>query len=328
MISVKGLNKDYAVAKRYENVSDYVKGIFKPKKEVIHAIKDVSFEVGDGEVIGFIGPNGAGKSTTIKMLTGIIVPTSGIIDIDGLTPYKNRKAYVQNIGVVFGQRSQLWWDLPVKDSFLLLKKIYKISDKTYKENLSLFSELLDLGNIINRPVRQLSLGQRMRCEVAASFLHNPKIVYLDEPTIGLDIVSKDSMRKIIKYLNKEKKCTIILTTHDVSDIENLCQRIIIINKGQLVCDSSIEEIRKLNNKKKYITVDLEDDVKININNVEVIEDQGKRKQLSFDNRIISMQQVLNQIGEFSNIINVDIQGKSIEEIIKDIYTGKTMYQEL
>lgn len=326
MIRVKGLNKDYAVSKRYENVSDYLKEIFKPKKEIIHAIKDVSFEVGDGEVIGFLGPNGAGKSTTIKMLTGIIVPTSGIINIDGITPYKNRKAYVKNIGVVFGQRSQLWWDLPVKDSFLLLKKIYKISDKTYKENLSLFSELLDLANIMNRPVRQLSLGQRMRCEVAASFLHNPKIVYLDEPTIGLDIVSKDSLRKIIKYLNKEKKCTIILTTHDVSDIENLCQRIIIINKGQLVFDWGIEAIRKLNNKKKYMTVDLEDDVKLNIDNVEVLEEQGKRKQLSFDNRIISVQQVLNQIGKFTNVINVDIQGKSIEEIIKDIYTGRTMYK--
>lgn len=323
MISVRNLNKDFIVSKSYKNVGEYVRGIFRPQKEIIHAIKDISFNIGDGEVVGFIGPNGAGKSTTIKMLTGIIVPTSGSIEVDGITPYRNRKSYVKNIGVVFGQRSQLWWDLPVNDSFLLLKKIYKISDKDYKENLSLFSELLDFKNIINRPVRQLSLGQRMRCEIAASFLHNPKIVYLDEPTIGLDIISKDGVRKIIKYLNKEKKCTIMLTTHDVSDIEDLCERIITINKGQLVCDSGIGEIRNLNNQKKYMTVDLENDVLFNFDNVHIISDQGKRKKLCFDNRIISVQQVIQQIGSITNIINIDIQGKPIEEIIKDIYTGKT-----
>lgn len=325
MISVRNLNKDFIVSKSYKNVGEYVRRIFSPKKEIIHAIKNISFEIGDGEVVGFIGPNGAGKSTTIKMLTGIIVPTSGSIEVDGITPYKSRKSYVKNIGVVFGQRSQLWWDLPVQDSFLLLKKIYKVSDKEYKENLSLFSEILDLENIINRPVRQLSLGQRMRCEIAASFLHSPKIVYLDEPTIGLDIVSKDGVRKIIKYLNKEKKCTIMLTTHDVSDIDDLCQRIMIVNKGHLVCDSGIEEIRSLNNQKKYMTVDLEDDISFDFNHVQVVAEQGKRKKLCFDNSIISVQQVIQQIGEITNVVNLDIQGKPIEEIIKDIYTGKTSY---
>ena len=275
-------------------------------------------------MVGFIGPNGAGKSTTIKMLTGIITPTSGVIDINGLSPNNNRKKYVKDIGVVFGQRSQLWWDLPVIDSFLLLKDIYKVPEKNYKKNMELFDDLLELHKIIYRPVRQLSLGQRMRCEIAASFIHDPKIVYLDEPTIGLDIISKEGIREIIKYLNMEKKCTVILTTHDMSDIEDLCKRIMIINEGKLVFDSSIQEIKLMGNQNKYMTVDMKDDININHEYIQVIEDEGKRKKIMFDHNIISTQRVIQELMSVTDIVNLDIHGKQIEEIIKEIYVGNDM----
>lgn len=324
MIKVEKLNKEYTIKKRYGNLREYMKEMTFKKKEVIHAVTDLSFEIAQGEMVGFIGPNGAGKSTTIKMLTGIITPTSGVIDINGLSPSNNRKKYVKDIGVVFGQRSQLWWDLPVIDSFLLLKDIYKVPEKNYKKNMELFDDLLELHKIIYRPVRQLSLGQRMRCEIAASFIHDPKIVYLDEPTIGLDIISKEGIREIIKYLNMEKKCTVILTTHDMSDIEDLCKRIMIINEGKLVFDSSIQEIKLMGNQNKYMTVDMKDDININHEYIQVIEDEGKRKKIMFDHNIISTQCVIQELMSVTDIVNLDIHGKQIEEIIKEIYVGNDM----
>ena len=233
-IEVKNLNKTFKVAKKESGLKGAIKSFIKREYKLIHAVKDVSFSIEKGEIIGYIGPNGAGKSTTIKILSGILTPDSGSVKIGKMIPWKDRKRYVKNIGVVFGQRSQLWWDIPAIDTFDLLKDIYEINDSDYERVKNDLIEKLNLKDIVNIPVRQLSLGQRMRCEIAASLLHEPEILFLDEPTIGLDAISKQLVRDFIKKLNKEKKTTIILTTHDMSDIEALAKRIILIGKGQVL----------------------------------------------------------------------------------------------
>ena len=244
IIKLKGISKSFYINKRDGGTKNAIKSFFKRKKEEIIALKDISFSIKNGEIVGYIGPNGAGKSTTIKIMCGILNPTSGECIINNQVPWKDRKKYVSQIGVVFGQRSQLWWDVPPVDSFELLKDIYKIPEDKYKENLNYLSKELDIEDIIKIPTRQLSLGQRMRCEIAASLLHDPKILFLDEPTIGLDAVSKLAVRDCIKRLNKDKKITVILTTHDMQDIEALTDRIILIGKGKILYDGSFKEIKK------------------------------------------------------------------------------------
>lgn len=243
MIKVEHVRKTYKVSKRNAGFASACKALLRREYEYIHALDDVSFTISDGEMVGYIGPNGAGKSSTIKILSGILTPEEGTCQIDGLTPWKNRIQHVKNIGVVFGQRTQLWWDVPVIDSFELLKEIYRINPHTYRHNLDLLTDMLNLSELLRTPVRQLSLGQRMRCEIAASLLHDPKILFLDEPTIGLDAVSKLAVREFILQLNKEKHTTVILTTHDMQDIEALTSRIILIGKGQILLDGTIEDIR-------------------------------------------------------------------------------------
>lgn len=244
MIELSHINKSFKVYKRQAGLKEAVKGLFNREYEEVHALRDISFHVGKGEIVGYIGPNGAGKSTTIKVMSGILTPDSGECRIAGLVPWQERQKYVKNIGVVFGQRSQLWWDVPVIDSFELLKEIYKISEATFKQNLDMFIELLSIGEIMKTPTRQLSLGQRMRCEIVASLLHNPDILFLDEPTIGLDAVSKLAVRDFIKEVNQEKKTTVVLTTHDTQDIEALASRIILIGKGQVLLDKPLESLQK------------------------------------------------------------------------------------
>jgi len=244
MITMEHVCKSYKVAKRNAGFGEACKALFRREYEEIHALKDVSFTIHDGEMVGYIGPNGAGKSSTIKILSGILTPDSGRCIVDGRVPWKNRIQHVGQIGVVFGQRTQLWWDVPVIDSFELLKDIYSISEKTYRSNLDELTELLNLGELLRTPVRQLSLGQRMRCEIAASLLHSPRILFLDEPTIGLDAVSKLAVRDFIKKQNKVHGTTVILTTHDMQDIEALTQRIILIGKGQILMDGALEDIKQ------------------------------------------------------------------------------------
>ncbi len=236
--------KSYKIAKRNAGFGAACKALFHREHELIHALSDVSFTIGDGEMVGYIGPNGAGKSSTIKILSGILTPDSGTVLVDGRIPHKNRIRHVREIGVVFGQRSQLWWDVPVIDSFELLKDIYSIPDSQYRKSLEELTELLNLKELLRSPTRQLSLGQRMRCEIAASLLHRPRILFLDEPTIGLDAVSKLAVRDFILQQNQNHKTTVILTTHDMQDIEALTNRIILIGKGRLLLDGTIDDIKK------------------------------------------------------------------------------------
>ena len=244
MITMENICKSYRVAKRNAGFGAACKALFHREYEVIEALKDISFTIGNGEMVGYIGPNGAGKSSTIKILSGILTPEEGTCRINGLIPWKNRIQHVKNIGVVFGQRTQLWWDVPVLDSFELLKEIYRIDPFIYRRNLEQLSHMLNLSELLKTPVRQLSLGQRMRCEIAASLLHDPKILFLDEPTIGLDAVSKLAVRDFILQLNREKNTTVILTTHDMQDIEALTNRVILIGKGKVLLDGTIDDIRK------------------------------------------------------------------------------------
>ena len=246
MITMEHVCKSYRIAKRNAGFKEACKALFNREYEVIHALRDVSFTIHDGEMVGYIGPNGAGKSSTIKILSGILTPDSGTVLVNGRVPYKNRIAHVREIGVVFGQRSQLWWDVPVIDSFELLKDIYSIPQPVYQQSLEELTELLDLKELLRAPVRQLSLGQRMRCEIAASLLHRPRILFLDEPTIGLDAVSKLAVRDFIRKQNREHKTTVLLTTHDMQDIEALASRIILIGKGEILMDGTLKDIKSGN----------------------------------------------------------------------------------
>ncbi len=243
MIQVEHMNKTFKVARRSAGFSEAVKALFHRETESVHALQDISFTIGDGEMVGYIGPNGAGKSSTIKILSGILTPDSGTCLINGRIPWKERKAHVKDIGVVFGQRSQLWWDVPVIDSFELLRDIYETPQPQYDKTLAELTELLSLGELVRTPARQLSLGQRMRCEIAASLLHNPKILFLDEPTIGLDAVSKLAVRDFIRKQNKKHRTTVLLTTHDMQDIEALAHRVLLIGKGQLLLDGTLADLK-------------------------------------------------------------------------------------
>lgn len=306
MIEVKHVKKYYKVAGRKEGLSASFKHLFSRTYETKKAVDDISFSIQKGEIVGFIGPNGAGKSTTIKMLSGILYPDCGEIMINGFIPYKQRKAYVKNIGVVFGQKSQLNWDLPLIESFELLKYIYKIPQEKYKKNLSKFTELLDMQDFINQPVRQLSLGQRMRGDIVCALLHSPEIVFFDEPTIGLDVVAKEKIREFIKYMNEKESTTMIFTTHDMQDIEKVCSRLIIIDKGTKIYDGSVEEI-----KNKYASA----------KTVEVLLEDGRKEKYTFDVNQTPMNQVMENLFSKFDIKDISICEPEIDGIIRDIYEG-------
>lgn len=244
MIQAEHLQKTFRVRKRNAGFKNAAKAFFSREYEEIHALNDVSFRIEDGEAVGYIGPNGAGKSSTIKILSGILTPDSGTCVIDGRVPWKDRRAHVSQIGVVFGQRSQLWWDVPVIDSFELIRDIYTVAEDVYKRNLRDLTDLLNLSEILKTPARSLSLGQRMRCEIAASLLHDPRILFLDEPTIGLDAVSKIAVREFVLDMNKRRGTTVILTTHDMQDVEALAQRVLLIGKGRILLDGTLDDIRR------------------------------------------------------------------------------------
>ena len=322
-IEVKKISKDFKVNKRSAGIPGMIANMFVPKFEIKKAVNDLSFTIEKGEMVGFIGPNGAGKSSTIKMLSGILCPDKGSITVGGFVPYKQRKSYVGNIGVVFGQKSQLQWDLPVIDSFELLRAIYRIPEEKYKRNLERFTEMLDMKSFINQPVRQLSLGQRMRSDIVASLLHSPEIVFFDEPTIGVDIIGKETIRSFIKELNEQDKVTMIFTTHDMQDIEQTCKRIIIIDKGSLMYDGSLQEIRsKYGTSRRLIAEFNEDTAVAPIKNV-IIEDLKDRKaSFTFDNNVVDVNKLMHEVLEKYSVHDVTVAEPEIESIIQKIYKGE------
>ena len=319
-INVDCISKTFKVAKRNSGLKAALKSFFNREYTYIDAVKNVSFSIEKGEIVGYIGPNGAGKSTTIKMLSGILLPTAGNIRVNGLDPFKDRKKYVSNIGVVFGQRSQLSWDIPAEDTFDLLKDIYDLSDKEYQKTKTELVNLLNLQEVMKQPVRSLSLGQRMRCEIAASLLHKPKILFLDEPTIGLDAESKKIVRDFIKKLNKNHKTTVILTTHDMTDIEALAKRIILIGKGELLYDGTLSNLKKKYGSYKEVLVSTNEKIdKIRLKGI--IKKSKNINGYSFiiDSNVLSLSKLLNNLSLKYVINDIDIKNESIDDVILKLY---------
>lgn len=319
IIQVKNIRKDYNVVKKEEGLKGALKGLIKKESTIIPAVNDLSFEIGRGEIVGFIGPNGAGKSTTIKMMSGILTPTSGEILIGGKDIQKYRKEVVKHIGVIFGQRSQLNWDLRLGESYELLRHIYEIDKKQYKDTLEVMNALLGIGELLDKPVRQMSLGQRVKGDLVAAMLHSPEVLFLDEPTIGLDIGSKYALRKFVKDINKEKGTTVILTTHDLSDIEELCKRLIIINNGTLMEDGNLEDIVNRIAPYKTLVVEYYDDDIAKHDSCEIIFAEDNVAKYRFYKNEITAAKLIEELSEKKKIKDVSIEEAGIDDIIKIAY---------
>lgn len=319
MIQLKNINKTFKVAKREAGIKAATRALFQKEFTQIKALQDVSFTIGDGEMVGYIGPNGAGKSSTIKIMSGVLTPDSGECIINGRVPWLDRVNHVKEIGVVFGQRSQLWWDVPVIDSFELLRDIYNVELTAYKRNLSNLTELLKIGDIVKTPARQLSLGQRMRCEIAASLLHDPRILFLDEPTIGLDAVSKIAVRDFIRQINHEYKTTVILTTHDMQDIEALTERILLIGKGRILLDGSLAELKNRRSTHKTLTVDYSGQKLSGCENMTVTKDLDGHAQILIDTSAVTVSQAISQISAQVEVKDISVTGESIDEMVVSLY---------
>ncbi|OUP14382.1 ABC transporter ATP-binding protein [Anaeromassilibacillus sp. An200] len=319
MIELRHIQKTFRVSRRSAGLSQAVKSLFRREYETVNALQDVSFTIRDGEMVGYIGPNGAGKSSTIKIMSGVLTPDGGECTINGRVPWKERTAHVREIGVVFGQRSQLWWDVPVIDSFELIRDIYRVDSQAYHKTLSRLTELLQIGEIVKTPARQLSLGQRMRCEIAASLLHNPKILFLDEPTIGLDAVSKLAVRDFIRAINRENGTTVILTTHDMQDIEALTERILLIGKGRILLDGSLSDLKARNSSHKTLTVAYEGGVLPSWEEITVKENKEGRAVLSVDTRTLSISEAISRISAAVGVKDISVTGESIDELVVSLY---------
>ncbi len=329
MIYVENLRKEFKKTVKEPGLLGSFKSLFHPKSEKIVAVDDIGFEVPEGEILGFIGPNGAGKSTVIKMLTGILTPTSGKCTINGKNPTVDRKSYVKEIGVVFGQRTQLWWDLPLRETYGVLKEIYEVPEERYHKRMAFLNEVLDLESFITSPVRTLSLGQRMRADIAASLLHSPKVLFLDEPTIGLDVVVKDNIRNAIDYINKTEKTTVILTTHDLADIETLSKRIVMIDKGQNVFDGTVSELKSKYGQIRELNFDTD-----TVNAEQVLayaehfgiggdvvttETDGKSVKVRFNSSVVPVSDMLSYTLGKINVNDISVKDADIEEIIRRLY---------
>ena len=329
MIKVYDLTKEFKTNKKFPGFKGAIKSLFSTEYTVTKAVDNMNFEIEDGEVVGYIGSNGAGKSTTIKMMTGILTPTSGKVEVDGIVPYENRTENAMNIGVVFGQRTQLWWDLPLSETFSLLRDIYNVSQEDFQERMKFLNDVLGIDEFMLRPVRTLSLGQRMRADLAASLIHNPKILYLDEPTIGLDVVVKEKVRSAIKEINKKYNTTVILTTHDLEDIEELCDRIIIIDKGVKIYDGGLKEIKE---KYGYMTtvsvllkkgeidknIDINSYFKLDKNDLNLNVEDGKII-VTFNKNKVLPTEIIEFFMKNYTLQDFSLKETSIDDIIKKIY---------
>ncbi len=320
MIELQGISKTYRVAKRTAGLKQAIKALFHREYTAVAALQNVSFQIAPGEIVGYIGPNGAGKSTTIKVMSGILVPDCGRCNIMGYTPWVDRIAYVKHIGVVFGQRSQLWWDVPVVDSFELLRDIYRVPQAQYRANLELLTATLELSELLTTPVRQLSLGQRMRCEIAASLLHDPAILFLDEPTIGLDAVSKLAVRRFIKEINRTKGVTVILTTHDMNDIEALAQRILLIGKGRLLYDGNLTGLRSRFSSQRTITVDFRENLTpLAFPGAVLLSRTAERAVFSVDIQRIAVSDCIAELARRLDLLDVTVDTPPVEELLVQLY---------
>ncbi|MFT5090185.1 MAG: ABC-2 type transport system ATP-binding protein [Candidatus Latescibacterota bacterium] len=321
-IVVENLVKTYRIAERQPGLGGALRGLLHRHQRTLYALNGISFTLDQGELVGYIGPNGAGKSTTVKVLSGILVPDSGSCHVLGRVPWLERIEHVRRIGVVFGQRTQLWWDLPVVESFDLLRSIYKVPHSDYKTRLDELVSLLDLAPFLDVPVRQLSLGQRMRCDLAASLLHGPEVLFLDEPTIGLDAVSKLAVRDFIKRLNRERGTTVILTTHDMDDIEALCKRIMVIGEGTILSDGSLADLRATVSSERDLIVDLEQEGEIADPDARLIRRDGHRVHLRFDPRRVSAPELISRITACHSVRDLFVENPPIEEIIAQLYRAQ------
>ncbi len=324
LIEVENLRKTFRIAVRKGGAFGSIRTLFARDYREVRAVDDVSFHLQRGEMVGYIGPNGAGKSTTIKMLTGILVPSGGHLLIDGRVPSQQRIEHVRRIGVVFGQRTQLWWDLPTVDSFELLRYVYKIPEQRWRENLRSFTELLDLGPFLDTPVRQLSLGQRLRADLAAALLHEPSILFLDEPTIGLDVVAKERIRQFLTHVNREDGITVVLTTHDLDDITRLCKRVVLIDRGRVMYDGALETLRTRFGRQRTLVVDLDGDVDvIDVPTAEVIRREGPRIWLRFDRNTTTAAALIGAVSARYPVRDLTVEEPAIEGIVRHIYEAGT-----
>jgi ABC-2 type transport system ATP-binding protein len=322
-IHVKDLRKTFKTHKREHGFFNAVKSLFKREYKIKHALQGVSFDIKEGEIVGFIGPNGAGKSTTIKVLSGVLYPTSGVVNTLGFIPWKDRVKYVANIGVVFGQKPQLHWDLPPLDTYWLNKEVYDIPENEFRQRLNYMIKLLDVEEIVMTPTRDLSLGERMKCKIIAALIHNPRLVFLDEPSIGLDVVAKDKFRDFIKEVNKKYKTTFIVTTHDMGDIERLCKRIIIINHGLIVYDGPIEKIKKEYLTHKHLDIKFNKiEKKFAFKGCKVISQDDYEIKIELDTKKQAVKNVINYLITDFDVADILVQDPPIEEIIQKIYKEK------
>jgi ABC-2 type transport system ATP-binding protein len=320
MIRVRELVKEFRTPRRHPGLLGSLRTLFTREQVVTRAVDGVSFDVGEGELVGYLGPNGAGKSTTIKMLTGILVPTGGEVEVGGLVPWRDRERNALNIGVVFGQRTQLWWDLPLVESFKLVRKMYRVPDDLYRRNLGRFVDLLGLDGFVNTPVRQLSLGQRMRGDLAAAMLYEPRVLYLDEPTVGLDVLAKERIRGFIQELNRTNRTTVILTTHDMSDVERLCRRVVVIDRGRVIYDGAVASLKAEYAPHRLLVVQLSAEVDaIEVAGAEQVGREGGKVSLRFDPERTPVAGLIGEITSRYPVTDLSIVEPDLEGVIKQIY---------
>ncbi len=325
IISVKELEKHFKINKHHKGGLGAIRNLFSREFQLVKAVDQINFEVQKGELVGYLGPNGAGKSTTIKMLTGLLVPSGGELMVNGRIPWKERKTYVQRIGAVFGQRTTLWWDLPVIESLELIQHIYQIPDAQFKQNIAEFNQLLEMEPFLNTPVRSLSLGQRMRADICAALLHDPDLLFLDEPTIGLDVVAKERIRQFIQHINQTKGTTILLTTHDMADVQRLCSRVMIIDKGKLLFDGGLDQLQDQFGGKRELLVDFSEIYPdVSIDGAEVSAFENGRATYQFERQEISASALIGRISSKFRIQDLSVREPDIEATIRRIYEEKLL----
>jgi ABC-2 type transport system ATP-binding protein len=325
IISVQNLQKHFQVRKHHRGRLAGLRNLLTREHRLVRAVDDVSFEIAPGELVGYIGPNGAGKSTTIKMLTGLLVPTGGELRVAGRVPWKERRAHVASLGAVFGQRTTLWWDLPVIESLDLLQHIYRIPQDRFRRNMDEFREILELDPFLETPVRSLSLGQRMRADLCAALLHDPKLLFLDEPTIGLDVVAKERIRQFILHINRERGTTVLLTTHDLSDVEKLCARVMIIDHGRLLFDGTLDALRERFDGRRELAVDFAEAYEsVEVEGAQIISWDGRRAVYQFKRKTVSASELIGRLSARYQISDLAVREPEIEETVRRIYEEKLL----